>query len=86
MKRHALKNFMFMILISIFSLLCIALTSSWSVEKYPTRSVELACGQTAGGGVDIFNRIMTKYFESILVFPLFRSINRDPLRCRPLST
>jgi tripartite-type tricarboxylate transporter receptor subunit TctC len=75
MKRNAAKQFLLVFMVSIFALFCIVSSSSWSAEKYPSRSVELACGQAAGGGVDIFNRIMTKYFEKYLGVP-FVPVNK----------
>jgi tripartite-type tricarboxylate transporter receptor subunit TctC len=66
MKRNTMKSFFGVLLVGIFTLLCGMLTISWSAEQYPSRSVELACGQSAGGGVDVFNRLMAKYFEKYL--------------------
>jgi tripartite-type tricarboxylate transporter receptor subunit TctC len=48
---------------------------SWSADKYPSRSVELVCGSSAGGGTDIANRILAKYFEKYLKVP-FVPINK----------
>jgi tripartite-type tricarboxylate transporter receptor subunit TctC len=39
---------------------------SSAADKYPSRSIELVCGSTPGGGVDIANRLMAKYFEKYL--------------------
>jgi tripartite-type tricarboxylate transporter receptor subunit TctC len=75
MKRHIMKDVFLILAMSIFVLLCVAPAGCWSAEKYPSRSVELTCGSTAGGGVDIFNRIMTKYFEKHLKVP-FVPINK----------
>jgi tripartite-type tricarboxylate transporter receptor subunit TctC len=38
----------------------------WSADKYPSRSIELVCGSTAGGATDVANRLMAKYFEKYL--------------------
>ena len=48
---------------------------SWSADKYPSRSVELVCGSTAGGATDIANRLMAKYFEKYLKVP-FVPVNK----------
>jgi tripartite-type tricarboxylate transporter receptor subunit TctC len=53
----------------IFALSCVASTSSWSAEKYPTRSVEFVLGLAPGGAADITGRIMGKYFEKYLKVP-----------------
>jgi tripartite-type tricarboxylate transporter receptor subunit TctC len=39
---------------------------SWAADKYPSRSIELVCGSTAGGATDVANRLMAKYFEKYL--------------------
>jgi tripartite-type tricarboxylate transporter receptor subunit TctC len=66
MRRNMVKSFFLFLVVSVFGLVCFAPVASWSAEQYPSRPVELACGQAAGGGVDVFNRIMTKYFEKYL--------------------
>jgi len=38
-------------------------TVSLSADKYPSRSIELVCGSSVGGGVDTSNRLMAKYLE-----------------------
>lgn len=53
-------------------LTCICFTSvcSWSADKYPSRSIELVCGSSPGGGTDVGNRILAKYFEKYLKVPI----------------
>lgn len=44
-----------------------SLTSlSWCADKYPSRTIELVCGSSPGGGVDTSNRLMAKYLEKYL--------------------
>jgi tripartite-type tricarboxylate transporter receptor subunit TctC len=50
-------------------------TVSWSADKYPSRSIELVCGSSVGGGVDTSNRLMAKYLEKYLKVP-FAPINK----------
>jgi len=49
---------------------CLVSTNSWSADRYPSRSIELVCGSTAGGATDIANRLLAKYFEKYLKVPL----------------
>ena len=67
MKRKAMKCLriaaMIVVLASFLS------SVSWSADKYPSRSIELVCGSSAGGGTDIGNRILAKYFEKYLKVP-----------------
>lgn len=56
-------------------LICVMSGVSWSAEKYPSRSIELVCGSSPGGGVDIANRLMAKYFEKYLKVP-FAPMNK----------
>ena len=50
-------------------------TVLWSADKYPSRSIELVCGSSVGGGVDTSNRLMAKYLEKYLKVP-FAPINK----------
>jgi tripartite-type tricarboxylate transporter receptor subunit TctC len=75
MKKRTMQHFLLIFTICFAGILCVAPVGLWSAEKYPSRSVELACGSTAGGGVDVFNRIMTKYFEKNLKVP-FVPVNK----------
>jgi tripartite-type tricarboxylate transporter receptor subunit TctC len=50
-------------------------TVSLSADKYPSRSIELVCGSSVGGGVDTSNRLMAKYLEKYLKVP-FAPINK----------
>ena len=75
MKRNTMQSFFVVLTVSIFAFFCIIPASVWSAEQYPSRSVELACGQAAGGGVDLFNRLMARYFEKYLKVP-FVPINK----------
>ncbi len=50
----------------IVTIIAVLASVSWSAEKYPSRTIELACGSSAGGGTDIANRLLAKYFEKYL--------------------
>ncbi len=56
---------------SVIVAIVVLLTSVGSTaEKYPSRAIELACGSSAGGGTDVANRHMAKYFEKYLKVPV----------------
>jgi len=64
MRRKATKFFILGLILAVF--LCTMATVSWSAEKYPSRSVEIANGSGAGGGQDLEGRIWAKYLEKYL--------------------
>ena len=73
MKSTLMKFFVIAVIFA--CLICLIATSSWSAEKYPSRSIELVCGSTAGGATDVANRLLAKYFEKYLKVP-FAPMNK----------
>jgi tripartite-type tricarboxylate transporter receptor subunit TctC len=64
MKRGILRKIS--LVISLFVLVFISVSSSWAAEKYPTRNIELVVGFPPGGMSDIINRFWAKYLEKYL--------------------
>jgi tripartite-type tricarboxylate transporter receptor subunit TctC len=73
MKRRAMKFFIAGGILAV--VVCATAVVSWSAEKYPSRSVEIANGSGAGGGQDLEGRIWAKYLEKYLKVPFF-TINK----------
>jgi tripartite-type tricarboxylate transporter receptor subunit TctC len=73
MKRKTMKCLRIAAMIVILA--SILASVSWSADKYPSHSIELVCGSSAGGATDVANRILAKYFEKYLKVP-FVPVNK----------
>lgn len=68
MEKKLLRGFLGVSIL--FLLVSISFNSSWAVEKYPTRPVEMVCGYAPGGQADVTNRLLGRFLEKYLGVPI----------------